>query len=384
MGFLDGGLELWNINSKKLIYNFSSHLRHLHRRAGFHHEVSASGPVVEVSGAINQANARLAAVSALEQSPACDVIGAGFVSGDILLINLKLDQVLFSFHQDGGAVTSLSFRTDSASEKLPYMVSASADGRLHVWNLGSTSSSEGQQGSDNGDGGGLGSSSALVRTLQCSVEDAHVGAVSRVAFLHGQPLMVSAGAQDNSLKVWIFDALDGSPRLLRSRCGHMGHPTRIRHYGGSTHVSMRDNADALSCELISVGVDGTVRLFNTAVESQNREMSQKPLLKKLGLFRRNERLSQCIGFDFSETRQRDWGNMVTIHQSDARAYVWRNRHRVATEMILKQPQWSTNDRKHSVERRHHAASVVVSSCGNFCVVGHAGGEIYKYVRNYNV
>jgi hypothetical protein len=78
---------------------------------------------------------------------------------------------------------------------------------------------------------------------------------------------------------------------------------------------MKENSDATSCEIVSVGRDGTVRLFNTALENQNREMSQKPILKKLGMSKRHEKLPECIGFDFCETKQRDWGNMVTIHKS---------------------------------------------------------------------
>ena len=38
----------------------------------------------------------------------------------------------------------------------------------------------------------------------------------------------------------------------------------------------------VSCEMLSAGTDGAFRLFNFALESQNREISQKPILKKLG------------------------------------------------------------------------------------------------------
>lgn len=62
----------------------------------------------------------------------------------------------------------------------------------------------------------------------------------------------------------------------------MGGSLKIKYYGGTTNVSMRDNSDASSCEIISSGADGSLRLFNTAVESQNRELSQNPILKKLG------------------------------------------------------------------------------------------------------
>ncbi len=49
-------------------------------------------------------------------------------------------------------------------------------------------------------------------------------------------------------------------------------------------MSMGDNVDEMSCELISAGSDGNICLFNTAiVEIQSREMSQKPILKMLGM-----------------------------------------------------------------------------------------------------
>lgn len=50
-----------------------------------------------------------------------------------------------------------------------------------------------------------------------------------------------------------------------------------------------------SCELLSAGVDNTFRLFNFALEAQNRELTQKPMLKKLGIQRRHEKLPSIIG-----------------------------------------------------------------------------------------
>jgi U3 small nucleolar RNA-associated protein 21 len=172
------------------------------------------------------------------------VVGVGFKSGKILLLHLKLDQVLFSFSQrqaglagGGAAVTSLSFRTDAGAEKSPFLASSTADGRIHVWNLGSRR--PGSR-SDSAEGSGQQErqerqETGLERKLQSSIEDAHRGPISRVAFIPGEPILVSAGAEDNSLKVWIFDAPDGSARLLRSREAHRGPPTRLRYYWGTTH-----------------------------------------------------------------------------------------------------------------------------------------------------
>jgi WD40 repeat protein len=62
-------------------------------------------------------------------------------------MNLKTDKVLFSFKQgqanslstaaaSGNEVTSISFRTDSAAERFPYMATGSGDGRIYLWHLG--------------------------------------------------------------------------------------------------------------------------------------------------------------------------------------------------------------------------------------------------------
>lgn len=367
VGYSNGQLELWNIQKKSIIYTFSSHLSVLAKRSTLDVFSDPFGDEDEDEDEVGEESKDGIALStpsviSLEQSPACDVVAAGFSSGDVILINLKLDKVLFTFKQDGGAVTSISFRTDAASDKFPFMVTSSADGRLHVWNLGSSSSD-----------GGI----KLERKLQNTMEEAHSSRISRVHFLHGEPVMVSAG-EDNSIKVWIFDSPDGTARLLRSREGHSGCPLKIRYYGGSTNASMRDNADAMSCEIISAGSDSTLRLFNTAIESQNREMSQQVILKKLGLRRRHERLPVTTGFDFSEARQRDWGNLATIHKNHANTYIWKFKNRAVTEMILRQKQWTTNEMMHTTDRATHSTAVVMSPCGNYCAVGSRGGTVYLY------
>jgi U3 small nucleolar RNA-associated protein 21 len=236
IGFSNGQLELWNFNTRKLLYTFKSHKAHLSADGGASYGSDSDDERTPVSSSAgsrdasagSRANAQ--AVTCLEQSPACDVVGVGFSSGKILLLHLKLDQVLFSFSQKlaggvggGVAVTSLSFRTDAGAEKSPFLASSTADGRIHVWNLGSKRPGAGRSDED-----GKETSNRLERKLQSSIEDAHRGPISRVAFIPGEPILVSAGAEDNSLKVWIFDAPDGSARLLRSREAHRGPPTRLR------------------------------------------------------------------------------------------------------------------------------------------------------------
>ena len=38
-------------------------------------------------------------------------------------------------------------------------------------------------------------------------------------------------AADNSLKQWLFDAADGTARLLRFRSGHSAPPSCLKFYG---------------------------------------------------------------------------------------------------------------------------------------------------------
>ena len=89
-------------------------------------------------------------------------------------------------------VTSISFRTDGA----PNMAIGGSDGHISVWNLAE-------------------------RSLSAFIENAHEaasGGVSNIQFFQGEPLLLSSGG-DNAIQQWIFDAEDGSARLLRQRAG---------------------------------------------------------------------------------------------------------------------------------------------------------------------
>jgi len=368
-GYENGEIELWNIKTQKILYTFKAHiacLQKLSSSGSSSSSSSSSGFSLDNIGDDSTAAVATAfqcpAITSLEQSPACDVIAVGFSSGDVLVMNVKLDRVLCRFKQDGGAVTSISFRTDAGLQKFPFMATSSSDGRIHMWHLG------GEQKSVE-DGG-------TARGLKFSIDDAHRDA-ARVSFLQGEPIMVSLST-DNSIKVWIFDAADGSARLLRSREGHHSHPLRIRYYGGGTSVSMRDNATGHSCEIISAGSDGSLRLFNSAIEAQNTELSQKTILKKYGMQRRRETLPVIQGFDYAEARESDWANVATIHQDHSNVYLWRWKKRAITDIVLRQPGWSENEKMRATDRKTHATSVALTCCGNFCLVGTRGGYIYMY------
>lgn len=78
LGSVQGPLRLVNVTSRKLIYWFK----------GFD-----------------------APVTCLAQSPAVDVCAVGLSDGRIVLHNLLYDTTLISVRQDGGAITSIDFRS---------------------------------------------------------------------------------------------------------------------------------------------------------------------------------------------------------------------------------------------------------------------------------
>ncbi|KAI9217058.1 WD40-repeat-containing domain protein, partial [Blastocladiella britannica] len=77
IGSSQGSMQLWNVSSSKLIYEFAA----------------VGSPVCT-----------------LAQSPVVDVVAIGLVDGHIHLHNLRLDERIASFHQDS-RVTAISFRT---------------------------------------------------------------------------------------------------------------------------------------------------------------------------------------------------------------------------------------------------------------------------------
>ena len=99
-------------------------------------------------------------------------------------------------------------------------------------------------------------------------KSAHTMAVTTMCCLPNQPVLLTA-SPDNSMKMWVFDGLDGgAPRLLRSREGHSAPPTRIRYHG-----------EEKGKFLLSGGLDRAVRATNIVAERQAREMSQRHALK---------------------------------------------------------------------------------------------------------
>ncbi len=341
VGSTNGSLELWNIRSKNRIYRFKC-----------------------VSGK---------EITSIEQSGIVDVVGIGLSDGEILICNLRFDKVLIRFFQSTGAVTSLSFRSDNKSSQI--LASSDNSGTITFWDLNK-------------------------KGIQSRLPSAHLDTVGNLVFLAGQPLMLSS-SRDNSLKLWIFDKLDGTARLLRSREGHVRPPDCVQFYGGTTDEAIGNSVDGNLLQVLSCGQDSTLRSFHVTRDSLSCELSQGAIKKKahsLGKSLRELRLSPIVAMAASETRNGDWPNIVTCHENNLNAYTWSFKKKALGDTILRPAvKGSKNDpsvdyrvTKKRRKTKHFgfesglqrmmgkASSVALSSCGCFAVVGTTTGMLFKF------
>jgi len=299
----DGRLQLRNFVTGRLVYTF----------AGFGSAVRSVAP-----------------------APALDVLAVGLASGTVVLHNMKQDVTVARFSHEAfqGGVTALSFRTGGG---LPMLSVGAASGAVSVWDL------ERQQ-------------------LHAVLAEAHDARVVAAHFFTGEPLLMTAGA-DNAIKQWIFDNDEGAPRLLRFRSGHSAPPSVIAFYGKEGK------------KILSAGQDRAFRLFSTIQDQQSFELSQrhtKRRAKRMKVSEEEIKLPRVTALAASEVREKDWCNVVTAHDGDASAYTWRLSHGALGEHRLSPP---------PAQGEVYAApvsTVGVSSCGNFAVVGTSSGAIHRY------
>ncbi|KAG2664932.1 hypothetical protein I3760_16G105600 [Carya illinoinensis] len=296
LGSQEGSLQLWNISTKKKLYEFK----------GWN-----------------------SAISSCVSSPALDVIAVGCADGKIHVHNIRYDEELVTFtHSTRGAVTALSFSTDGQ----PLLASGGSSGVISIWNLEK-------------------------RRLQSVIREAHDSSIISLHFFANEPALLSSSA-DNSIKKWKFDTSDGDPILHSFRCGHSAPPLCIRFYADGRFI-------------LSAGRDRAFRLFSVIQDKQSKELSQHHVSKRAKKLRVKEeeiKLKPVISFDCAEIRERDWCNVVTCHMDTAQAYVWRLKHFVLGEHILNP----------CPEDPTPVKACAISACGNFAVLGTAGGWIERF------
>ncbi|KAL1418163.1 hypothetical protein MTO96_026176 [Rhipicephalus appendiculatus] len=262
VGSEQGPLQLWNIRTGTLVHTFS----------GWQ-----------------------SAVTALEQSPAVDVVAIGLASGETILHNLKYDETLMRFQQDWGPVTAVSFRTGWSKVVLPASqmgtrtwLPGSPIGHVAVWDLEK-------------------------RALHSQLVEAHRSAVTGMRFLPDEPLLLTS-SPDNSLRMWIFDQSDGSGRLLKQQQGHSSAPCRIRFHG------------AAGTNILSAGLDSTLRSFSTLGENLNKSLGQasydRKKAKKFGVLKDPGKMPPICEFTSETTREKEWDSVAACHRGVKRVTTW--------------------------------------------------------------
>ncbi|KAI9136584.1 Utp21 specific WD40 associated putative domain-containing protein, partial [Paraphysoderma sedebokerense] len=290
VGSSQGKMQIWNIRTNNLIYEF---------------QAFPSG------------------ITALAQSPVVDVIAIGQLDGSITLHNIKLDESIMTLQQEGRA-TAVSFRTDDHH----IMATANCQGDIALWDL------------DN-------------RRIVHTMKDAHDGSISSIQFLNNQPILLTSGS-DNALKQWIFDTLDGLPRLLKMRSGHHAPPSTVRYY------------DSEGKYLLTSGRDKALRMFSVIRDAQSVELSQGSLNRQskiTGVHVDELKLPPIVSLASCELKQRNWDNIITAHSNDCSVRTWSYQRKAIGDHTL-----ITKDQT-------PAKSVAITNCGNFALVGAASGRI---------
>ena len=301
-----GTMQLWNVSKNKMIYDYK--------------------------------NLKDSPITVLEQAPAIDVVGIGNESGDIVMLNLKLNMVIMQLNQEGGEITALSFRTDGET----VMAAGSAVGHIFLWDLDD-------------------------RKVIGLVENAHSCPIANVTYVHNHSLLISNSA-DNSLKVWEFEKGAGIGTLMHSVFGHLGGLTKIRYY--------KDDL------ILTAGSDSTLKVFST-YSSVTKNLGQASFRRKQARSRSikqdEDKLPPVVDFAVETARESVWDGLIAAHY----------RHPVATTWNLQCSRMGTHKFFYKEEELRYYESkvadcglfvscVAATSCGNFCLIGYSSGSVEIY------
>ena len=334
-------------------------------------------------------------VTVLTPTPALDVVAVGLADGRVVLHNFKYDETIATYQHGAGdefdelddpnnvenenvnPIRAITFRTD----KTETMVVSDKIGNLILWDLNEK------------------------RMLSAALR-VHRGGAALAQFLEGEPILVTAGLADNSIKVHIFDGNEGEARMLRSREGHKLPPTCVRFCGRSTNM------------LVSVGLDRELRLVSSVQDNKNKTFSQASLSKMSAKKRKRIRASRgvevgakdsnvagllpivrALATSTSKLRDEEFANIITAHANLEHVYTWRSRNAsVFQHVLLPKPRpgklklmldvlregkkdkkkKTTPSRKQINAENREACAVAISPCGNFGIVGSVDGRVHMY------
>lgn len=263
---------------------------------------------------------------------ALDIVAAVAKNGDVHIYNIRTATSLMTF-QIGEPITTLSFRTDSAS----MFGVGSANGDLFFYDMN------------------------LQRRVH-SVRGLHKGSVTKIEFLASQPIVVSSGT-DNVLYELVFDppvtqstAITPPPRILRHRGGHSRPPSTIAFTDTESHF------------LLSGSLDQSLWAFSLRKDAQSHQFSQRQtgkLKQKSQISRASpqDKFPPIIDLAYESVKQKQWDNILTAHKGESFARTWSGKRGIVGAFQLPTIDGSL------------AKCVGISNCGNFGFVGSANGGV---------
>lgn len=242
VGRVDGGIDIWNIRTGKLIHTLL--------------------PPTSNCGS----------VTAIHPAPVLSLIAVAHKNGALSILNIDSGQLLLSLRTASARsppITSISFRSDGAGaghdgrQDGVMATASSGSGDITLWDLN--------------EGGRI---SGVLRGAHRVAKSA-LG-VNKIEFLDGQPILVSTG-DDNALRTWIFDQTPFSPipRPLHSRGGHSGSVNTLEFLPAASDGSESDGK-----WLLSASKDCSLWGLSLRKDSQHTELSQGHIertAKKMGL-----------------------------------------------------------------------------------------------------
>ncbi|PPQ63266.1 hypothetical protein CVT24_006791 [Panaeolus cyanescens] len=323
VGSVQGDIQLWNIQTQTCIHRF------------------------EVNRLLSIPKSRVGqrdegyTITSMVQSPAIDVVGVGYSSGEISIYDIRADERLMKMFMEGGNITALGFRTDGH----PVLASASSAGHVALWDLNERG------------------------RLLHMIKGAHDGAISALEWVPGQPVLITSG-DDNSVKQWLFDSPTAPPRLLKFRSGHHAPPHLIRYYGDDGK------------QLLTASRDRSLRCTSVVRDSRSFELSQgmhRSLLKKatsLSIPLASLKFPPISSISYSKTRSKDWDDILTCHSDEILARTWtmQNKKLGKYTFSLADAQKKGKDKKATGTVK----TVCVTACGNFGLAGSSTGEIHMW------
>ena len=316
VGFGNGKVQLWNVSSRKMIYEFAN----------------VGGSVVTIV-----------------QSTQLDVVAIGTEKGKIVLLHLKADEVINTFYCKGCAVRTIDFRNDGVDT----MVVTTARGELIVWDLNEA-------------------------RICAKISDVHRKGASFARFLPGEAVLITAGVEDNAIKAHIFDGPTPAPRILRARAGHTLPPTKIG-FGHNADLMVTAGLDCQVRLVSRLGNWRDTALSQAMVQRGGKRAKKSRKLRagvesgSGGLDGGEVKLPPVTAMAVGNTRamDEDFANVATCHVMKSAVYTWRtDGGGMHTNILLRSYGQQTS--------KVAATAVVITPSGNHALVGYADGALFKF------